>query len=125
MVTKVFARAARLLEVAVDVRSGTGFDVHRFGPGDHVMLCGVRLPHEFGLVGHSDADVGIHALCDAIYGAMEEGDIGRWFPPSEARWKDADSARLMALQVRQGLESVGTAAIANVEPQAVLSLFRA
>ena len=59
------------------------------------MLCGVLVPHERGLAGHSDADVGIHALCDAIYGALAEGDIGRHFPPSEASWKDADSARFL------------------------------
>jgi 2-C-methyl-D-erythritol 4-phosphate cytidylyltransferase/2-C-methyl-D-erythritol 2,4-cyclodiphosphate synthase len=59
------------------------------------MLCGIDVPHSAGLAGHSDADVGIHALCDAIYGALAEGDIGRHFPPSEARWKDADSARFL------------------------------
>ena len=59
------------------------------------MLCGVEVPHDQGLAGHSDADVGIHALCDAIYGALAEGDIGRHFPPTEATWKDADSARFL------------------------------
>jgi 2-C-methyl-D-erythritol 2,4-cyclodiphosphate synthase len=59
------------------------------------VLCGITVPHEWGLAGHSDADVGIHALCDAIYGALAEGDIGRHFPPSEAEWKDADSARFL------------------------------
>ena len=59
------------------------------------MLCGVEVPSPFGLAGHSDADVGIHALCDAIYGALAEGDIGRHYPPSEAAWKDADSARFL------------------------------
>jgi 2-C-methyl-D-erythritol 4-phosphate cytidylyltransferase/2-C-methyl-D-erythritol 2,4-cyclodiphosphate synthase len=63
--------------------------------GRRLVLCGVEVPHEKGLVGHSDADVGIHALCDAIYGAMAEGDIGRHFPPSQAEWKDADSARFL------------------------------
>ena len=63
--------------------------------GRPMILCGVRIEHETGLDGHSDADVGIHALCDAIYGAMAEGDIGRHFPPSEAQWKDADSARFL------------------------------
>ncbi|KIT18189.1 2-C-methyl-D-erythritol 2,4-cyclodiphosphate synthase [Jannaschia aquimarina] len=76
----------------MDVRVGNGFDVHRFGPGDHVTLCGVRIPFGRGLQGHSDADVGLHVLCDAIYGALAEGDIGRHFPPSEAEWKDTDSA---------------------------------
>jgi 2-C-methyl-D-erythritol 4-phosphate cytidylyltransferase/2-C-methyl-D-erythritol 2,4-cyclodiphosphate synthase len=76
-------------------RTGTGFDVHRIVPGRPMVLCGVVVPSPVGLSGHSDADVGIHALCDAIYGAMAEGDIGRWFPPSEAEWKDADSARFL------------------------------
>jgi len=77
-------------------RVGTGFDVHRLEAGRKLILCGVEVPHERGLSGHSDADVGIHALCDAIYGALAEGDIGRHFPPSEATWKDADSARFLA-----------------------------
>ncbi|MCU0909998.1 MAG: bifunctional 2-C-methyl-D-erythritol 4-phosphate cytidylyltransferase/2-C-methyl-D-erythritol 2,4-cyclodiphosphate synthase [Rhodobacteraceae bacterium] len=86
-----FARAERLLGGAMDIRTGSGFDVHAFGPGDHVMLCGVRVPHRAGLVGHSDADVGMHALTDAIYGALAEGDIGRHFPPSDPQWKGAPS----------------------------------
>jgi 2-C-methyl-D-erythritol 4-phosphate cytidylyltransferase/2-C-methyl-D-erythritol 2,4-cyclodiphosphate synthase len=86
-----FARAERLLEGRLDVRSGTGFDVHRFGAGDHVMLCGVRIPHGRGLEGHSDADVGLHAVTDAIYGALADGDIGRHFPPSDPDWACADS----------------------------------
>jgi 2-C-methyl-D-erythritol 4-phosphate cytidylyltransferase/2-C-methyl-D-erythritol 2,4-cyclodiphosphate synthase len=69
--------------------------VHAFADGRPLVLCGVTLPHPRGLAGHSDADVGIHALCDAIYGALAEGDIGRHFPPSEAAWKDADSARFL------------------------------
>jgi 2-C-methyl-D-erythritol 2,4-cyclodiphosphate synthase len=76
-------------------RTGTGFDVHALQSGRPLVLCGVTVPHDRGLAGHSDADVGIHALCDAIYGALAEGDIGRHFPPSEARWKDADSARFL------------------------------
>ncbi|SDB49364.1 bifunctional 2-C-methyl-D-erythritol 4-phosphate cytidylyltransferase/2-C-methyl-D-erythritol 2,4-cyclodiphosphate synthase [Belnapia rosea] len=76
-------------------RVGTGFDVHRTETGRRMVLCGVVVPCEFGLEGHSDADVGIHALCDAIYGALAEGDIGRWFPPSEITWKDADSAQFL------------------------------
>jgi len=79
-------------EQPMDIRTGNGFDVHGFGAGDHVTLCGVRIPHEHGLAGHSDADVGMHALCDALYGALGEGDIGRHFPPDEARWQGADSA---------------------------------
>ncbi len=73
-------------------RVGTGFDVHALAAGRRLVLCGVAIPHDAGLAGHSDADVGIHALCDAIYGALAEGDIGRHFPPSEAAWRDADSA---------------------------------
>ncbi|MBU3029298.1 bifunctional 2-C-methyl-D-erythritol 4-phosphate cytidylyltransferase/2-C-methyl-D-erythritol 2,4-cyclodiphosphate synthase [Paracoccus marinaquae] len=87
-----FARAERLLGGAMDIRLGNGYDVHAFGPGDHVWLCGVKIPHEAGLVGHSDADVGMHALTDAIYGALAMGDIGRHFPPSDPQWKGADSA---------------------------------
>ena len=85
-------RAERWLAGAYETRVGQGFDVHRFAPGDHVMLCGLRVPHEAGLKGHSDADVGLHALTDAILGALGAGDIGVHFPPSDARWKDADSA---------------------------------
>jgi 2-C-methyl-D-erythritol 4-phosphate cytidylyltransferase/2-C-methyl-D-erythritol 2,4-cyclodiphosphate synthase len=71
--------------------TGTGYDAHRLGPGDHVTLCGVRIAHSGGLVGHSDADVAWHALCDAIYGALAEGDIGKAFPPSDPQWKGAPS----------------------------------
>lgn len=77
-------------------RVGTGFDVHVLQAGRKLVLCGIAIHYEFGLAGHSDADVGIHALCDAIYGALAEGDIGRHFPPSESAWKDADSARFLA-----------------------------
>lgn len=86
-----FARAERILGNQMDIRVGSGFDVHRFGPGDHCMLCGVAVPHDRGLQGHSDADVGMHALTDAIYGALALGDIGRHFPPSDAQWKGAES----------------------------------
>jgi 2-C-methyl-D-erythritol 4-phosphate cytidylyltransferase/2-C-methyl-D-erythritol 2,4-cyclodiphosphate synthase len=86
-----FDRARRILGGRMDIRTGTGFDVHRFGPGDHCMLCGVAVPHGRGLQGHSDADVGLHALADAIYGALAEGDIGRHFPPSDPQWKGAES----------------------------------
>jgi 2-C-methyl-D-erythritol 4-phosphate cytidylyltransferase/2-C-methyl-D-erythritol 2,4-cyclodiphosphate synthase len=75
---------------------GTGFDVHVLTENRPMVLCGVTVPHSMGLAGHSDADVGIHALCDAIYGALAEGDIGHHFPPSDAHWKDADSARFLA-----------------------------
>lgn len=88
-----FARAARILETrAMDIRLGNGFDVHRFGPGDHVILCGVTVPHDRGLQGHSDADVGLHTITDAIYGALAEGDIGTHFPPSDPQWEGTDSA---------------------------------
>jgi len=89
-----FARVERSL-VTLSPRVGTGFDVHVLKAGRRLMLCGVEVPHDMGLDGHSDADVGIHALCDAIYGALAEGDIGRHFPPSEDTWKDADSARFL------------------------------
>jgi 2-C-methyl-D-erythritol 4-phosphate cytidylyltransferase/2-C-methyl-D-erythritol 2,4-cyclodiphosphate synthase len=90
------ARLERILAPAAMLpRIGTGFDVHVLKPGRKLMLCGIDVPHTLGLDGHSDADVGIHALCDAIYGALAEGDIGRHFPPSEADWKDADSARFL------------------------------
>ncbi|MCF3974593.1 bifunctional 2-C-methyl-D-erythritol 4-phosphate cytidylyltransferase/2-C-methyl-D-erythritol 2,4-cyclodiphosphate synthase [Paracoccus salsus] len=87
-----FARAERILGTTMDIRLGNGYDVHGFGPGDHVVLCGIRIAHDAGLVGHSDADVGMHALTDAIYGALAMGDIGRHFPPSDPQWKGADSA---------------------------------
>lgn len=86
-----FARAEKILGGGMDIRTGNGFDVHRFGPGDHVVLCGVPVPHDRALQGHSDADVGMHALTDAIYGALAEGDIGRHFPPSDPQWKGAAS----------------------------------
>ncbi|PZQ99610.1 MAG: bifunctional 2-C-methyl-D-erythritol 4-phosphate cytidylyltransferase/2-C-methyl-D-erythritol 2,4-cyclodiphosphate synthase [Cereibacter sphaeroides] len=87
-----FARAERILaERRMDVRLGNGFDVHAFGPGDHVWLCGVKVPHGHGLIGHSDADVGMHALTDAIYGALAAGDIGQHFPPSDPQWKGTES----------------------------------
>lgn len=81
------AEAARLTP-----RTGTGFDVHAFGPGDHVWLGGIRIPHTRGLKGHSDADVALHALTDALLGAIAAGDIGEHFPPSDPRWKGAPSA---------------------------------
>jgi 2-C-methyl-D-erythritol 4-phosphate cytidylyltransferase/2-C-methyl-D-erythritol 2,4-cyclodiphosphate synthase len=88
-------RLERIMAIPLTTRVGTGFDVHVLETGRKLFLCGVQVPHEQGLAGHSDADVGIHALCDAIYGALAEGDIGRHFPPSEATWKDADSARFL------------------------------
>lgn len=90
-----FERANALLQtrtpIMTNIRLGNGYDVHRFGPGDGCWLCGVKVPHGRGLQGHSDADVGMHALTDAIYGALAEGDIGRHFPPSDPQWKGAAS----------------------------------
>ncbi len=94
------AKARRSLEGPMDIRTGNGFDVHAFGPGEAVTLCGVSIPHGRGLVGHSDADVGMHALTDAIFGALGEGDIGQWFPPSDPQWKGAASE----IFLRQAME---------------------
>lgn len=78
------------------VRTGFGVDAHRFGPGSEVWLGGVRIPHDHGLIGHSDADAGLHALTDALLGAIAQGDIGEHFPPSDPRWKDVSSGRFLA-----------------------------
>ena len=92
-----FERAEALRMAAVgDVRTGSGFDVHAFGDGDHIMLAGVRIPHNRGVSGHSDADVALHALVDAILGALAEGDIGVHFPPSDPQWRGASSDRFLA-----------------------------
>lgn len=79
----------------MNLRIGHGFDVHAFSDGDHVMLGGIRVPHSRGIQAHSDGDVVIHALCDAILGALALGDIGRHFPPSDARWRDTDSRQFL------------------------------
>jgi len=91
-----FDRAEAILRGDMDIRVGNGFDVHRFGPGDQVVLCGIAIPHSHGLEGHSDADVGMHALTDAIYGALADGDIGQHFPPSDPQWKGAASDIFLA-----------------------------
>jgi 2-C-methyl-D-erythritol 4-phosphate cytidylyltransferase/2-C-methyl-D-erythritol 2,4-cyclodiphosphate synthase len=92
-----FVRAEILnLASLSDIRTGNGFDVHAFADGDHVMLGGVRIPHSRGLTGHSDADVALHALVDAILGALADGDIGSHFPPSDPQWKGAASDRFLA-----------------------------
>jgi 2-C-methyl-D-erythritol 4-phosphate cytidylyltransferase/2-C-methyl-D-erythritol 2,4-cyclodiphosphate synthase len=92
-----FMRAEAMRAAALaDVRTGNGFDVHAFADGDHVMLGGVRIPHSRGVTGHSDADVALHALVDAILGALAEGDIGVHFPPSDPQWKGASSDRFLA-----------------------------
>jgi 2-C-methyl-D-erythritol 4-phosphate cytidylyltransferase/2-C-methyl-D-erythritol 2,4-cyclodiphosphate synthase len=80
----------------LEARTGTGFDVHAFEPGDSAILCGVAIPHDRKLAGHSDADVGLHALTDALLGAIGAGDIGRHFPPSDPQWKGADSSLFLA-----------------------------
>lgn len=80
----------------MSLRIGQGFDVHAFGPGDHLMLGGVRIAHGFGVIAHSDGDVLLHALTDAILGALALGDIGQWFPPSDPRWANADSSQFVA-----------------------------
>jgi 2-C-methyl-D-erythritol 4-phosphate cytidylyltransferase/2-C-methyl-D-erythritol 2,4-cyclodiphosphate synthase len=90
-----FRRAEAVLAAQSETRVATGFDVHAFGPGDHVWLCGVKVPHERGLVGHSDADVGLHALTDALLGTIGAGDIGQHFPPSDMRWKGASSDQFL------------------------------
>jgi 2-C-methyl-D-erythritol 4-phosphate cytidylyltransferase/2-C-methyl-D-erythritol 2,4-cyclodiphosphate synthase len=94
--TEDLARAEAILTGAgggaQETRSGSGFDVHRFGPGNHVTLCGVGIPHDKALLGHSDADVALHALTDALLGALGAGDIGVHFPPTDPRWRGADSA---------------------------------
>ena len=101
-----FARAERIMAaqgereaaagLALETRVGMGFDVHRFGPGDHLMLGGVAVPHEHGVVSHSDGDVVLHAIVDAVLGAMAAGDIGTHFPPSDETWRYADSAHFVA-----------------------------
>lgn len=91
-----FAREeARLGAALGDIRTGTGYDVHAFGDGDHVMLCGVRVPYTRGFLAHSDGDVGLHALVDAILGALADGDIGSHFPPSDPQWKGAASDKFL------------------------------
>ncbi|HXP06331.1 MAG TPA: bifunctional 2-C-methyl-D-erythritol 4-phosphate cytidylyltransferase/2-C-methyl-D-erythritol 2,4-cyclodiphosphate synthase [Stellaceae bacterium] len=95
--TDDLAAAERLIAARqADVRVGQGFDVHPFGPGDRLMVCGVEIPHSAGVVGHSDADVGLHALTDAVLGAIGAGDIGMHFPPSDPQWKGASSDRFLA-----------------------------
>jgi 2-C-methyl-D-erythritol 4-phosphate cytidylyltransferase/2-C-methyl-D-erythritol 2,4-cyclodiphosphate synthase len=106
-------RLERAMTAGMLPRVGTGFDVHAFAEGRPLVLCGVTVPHTAGLAGHSDADVGLHALCDAIYGALAEGDIGRHFPPSSAEWKDADSARFLAHAA--GLVAARSGLIANAD----------
>lgn len=94
-------------QTAWEIRVGNGFDVHRFGPGDHVTLGGVRIPHDAGLVGHSDADVGLHTLTDALFGALADGDIGHHFPPSDPQWKGCDSTVFLRYAAQRVAERGG------------------
>jgi 2-C-methyl-D-erythritol 4-phosphate cytidylyltransferase / 2-C-methyl-D-erythritol 2,4-cyclodiphosphate synthase len=97
-----FARAdARRVASLPDLRTATGYDVHAFADGDHVMLGGVRIPHDRGLSGHSDADVALHALVDAILGALADGDIGQHFPPTDPRWRGASSDQFLKFAVER------------------------
>jgi 2-C-methyl-D-erythritol 4-phosphate cytidylyltransferase/2-C-methyl-D-erythritol 2,4-cyclodiphosphate synthase len=97
-----FAREeARLGAALGDIRTGTGYDVHAFGDGDHLMICGVRVPHTRGFLAHSDGDVGLHALVDAILGALADGDIGSHFPPTDQKWKGASSDRFLDYAVQR------------------------
>jgi len=89
-------RAKQMTEGAFEPRVGTGFDVHRLGPGESIVLCGLEIPHDRTLIGHSDADVGLHAITDALLGALADGDIGSHFPPSDPQWKGAASDRFLA-----------------------------
>jgi 2-C-methyl-D-erythritol 4-phosphate cytidylyltransferase/2-C-methyl-D-erythritol 2,4-cyclodiphosphate synthase len=107
-----FVLAAHMLIPTVPV-IGAGFDAHRFGPGDHVTLCGVKIPHSVGLLGHSDADAAWHALTDAILGAIGEGDIGEHFPPNDVRWRGAPSE--IFLRHAAELAAKAGATIANVD----------
>jgi 2-C-methyl-D-erythritol 4-phosphate cytidylyltransferase/2-C-methyl-D-erythritol 2,4-cyclodiphosphate synthase len=100
------ARAARLLGAGLVPRTGLGFDVHRLAPGDGLVLAGVRLPEPLRLIGHSDADVGLHAITDALLGTLGAGDIGSHFPPSDPRWAGADSAFFLQ-HARQLVEGAG------------------
>jgi 2-C-methyl-D-erythritol 4-phosphate cytidylyltransferase/2-C-methyl-D-erythritol 2,4-cyclodiphosphate synthase len=110
-----FARAEVLRMAALsDVRTGNGFDVHAFGDGDHVMLAGVRIPNGRGVTGHSDADVALHALVDAILGALAEGDIGVHFPPSDPQWRGASSDRFLAFACERVLARSGLIAHLDV-----------
>ena len=102
-----FAAAEKRLAAASETRTAQGFDVHAFGPGASVWLCGVEIPHDHGLVGHSDADVGLHALTDALLGTIGDGDIGEHFPPSDPKWKGASSDLFLADAVHRVREKRG------------------
>jgi 2-C-methyl-D-erythritol 4-phosphate cytidylyltransferase/2-C-methyl-D-erythritol 2,4-cyclodiphosphate synthase len=104
---------ARLAAQLGDIRTGTGYDVHAFGDGDHLMLCGVRVPHTRGFLAHSDGDVGLHALVDAILGALADGDIGSHFPPSDPQWKGAPSDKFLKYAIDRVTARGGR--VANLE----------
>jgi 2-C-methyl-D-erythritol 4-phosphate cytidylyltransferase / 2-C-methyl-D-erythritol 2,4-cyclodiphosphate synthase len=104
---------ARLGAMLGDIRTGTGYDVHAFGEGDHVWLCGVRVPHSKGFLAHSDGDVGLHALVDAILGALADGDIGSHFPPSDMKWKGASSDQFLKYAIERVTARGGR--VANLE----------
>src|SRR5256885_14916573 len=112
---------ARLGAMLGDVRTGNGYDVHAFGEGDHLMICGVRVPHSKGFLAHSDGDVGLHALVDAILGALADGDIGSHFPPSDPQWKGAASDKFLQYAV----DRVGSRGGGNVHPRVAAGLGRA
>src|SRR3954470_1944469 len=109
-----FAKAeARRIASLADLRLGNGFDVHAFGDGDHVMLGGIKIPHDRGLTGHSDADVALHAIVDAILGAIADGDIGKHFSPNDPRWKGASSDQFLKFAVERVTKRGGK--IANID----------
>jgi len=96
-----FIAAEQALARRTETRMAQGFDVHAFGPGEFIWLCGLQIPHDHGLIGHSDADVGLHALTDALLGTISDGDIGQHFPPSDPRWKNAASDRFLVDATRR------------------------
>jgi 2-C-methyl-D-erythritol 2,4-cyclodiphosphate synthase len=107
------------------MRIGNGFDVHAFGDGDHVTLGGIRVPHSHGVIAHSDGDVVIHALCDAIFGALALGDIGTHFPPTDERWRDANSRQFLrhaAMLMAQHGYALGNADITVIGERPKVSL---
>jgi 2-C-methyl-D-erythritol 4-phosphate cytidylyltransferase/2-C-methyl-D-erythritol 2,4-cyclodiphosphate synthase len=104
---------ARLAAALGDIRTGTGYDVHAMGDGDHLMICGVRVPHTKGFLAHSDGDVGLHALVDAVLGALADGDIGSHFPPSDMKWKGASSDQFLKYAVERVAARGGR--VANLE----------
>lgn len=113
--TEDLAAAERLIAARQgDVRVGQGFDVHAFGPGNHILICGIEIPHEASLVGHSDADVGLHALTDAVLGAVGAGDIGMHFSPTDPRWRGAPSEKFLRYAADLVDERGGTVAAVDV-----------